>query len=368
MANPEHFSILRKGVETWNLWREENPDVMPDLTGANLTGLDLDVAIYTHPSVDLNDFPADEHGIRYSSDPYGIDFRNARLRNADLSHAVLTIADLANADLTAATLNGTVFDAASLRGACLREADLAGTHFRSCDLAEVDFADAHMSDVIIVDTDLSTARGLEYVQHHSPSVIAVDTLVNSRGLIPANFLRGVGLPEPLITYLPTLIQGMQPIQLLSCFISYSHADKIFAQRLHKRLQASGVRCWMDEKQLLPGDDLYDAVEQGIRRSDKVLLCCSRHSLTSWWVDHEIGAAFYKEQNLTKMRSHKAYVLIPLNLDGYMFDPSWQRGYHAQVRHRWAADFVGWDSSASKFEEAVRQVILALDPEHQALER
>lgn len=368
MATPEHFSILREGVEAWNLWREENPDIIPNLTGADLTGLDLDVAIYTHPSVNLDDFPADERGFRYSADPYGVDFRNARLRNADLSHAVLTIADLANADLTAARLNGTSFEAASLRGACLREADLMRTHFRSCDLAEVDFADAHMYDAIIADTDLSTARGLEYVQHHSPSLIAVDTLIKSRGLIPANFLRGVGLPEPLITYLPTLIEGMQPIQLLSCFISYSHADKIFAQRLHKRLQASGVRCWMDEKQLVPGDDLYDAVEQGIRRSDKVLLCCSRHSLTSWWVDHEIGAAFDKEQNLTKIQRHKAHVLIPLNLDGYMFDAGWQSGYSAQVRRRSAADFVGWDSSANNFEEAVRQVILALGPEHRALKR
>jgi hypothetical protein len=365
MPNPTHLSILRKGVEAWNLWREENPDVTPDLNGADLRGLDLDVAIYTHPSVDLEDFPPDENGVRWSADPFGIDLHDARLRKTDLSDVKLTIADLSTANLTGATLNGTTFEGASLRGACLREADLTRASFRSCDLADVDFADAHISEIIIADSDLSTARGLESVHHHAPSLIAIDTLVKSHGLISANFLAAVGLPDLLITYLPTLIGGMQPIQFLSCFISYSYKDRVFAERLYEWLQTNGVRCWLDQKQLLPGDDLYDAVERGIRRSDKVLLCCSCHSLTSWWVDHEIGAALEKEQHLTKMGKRQARVLIPLNLDDYMFDPSWQSGYRAQFRRRSAANFVGWDSSDSVFDEAARQVILALDPAHPA---
>ena len=40
------------------------------------------------------------------------------------------------------------------------------------------------------------------------------------------------------------------------------------------LQSGGIRCWLDERQLLPGDDIYDMVDRGIRLWDKVLLCCS----------------------------------------------------------------------------------------------
>jgi hypothetical protein len=29
--------------------------------------------------------------------------------------------------------------------------------------------------------------------------------------------------------------------------------------------------------MLPGDDIYEQVDRGIRLWDKVLLCCSRHS-------------------------------------------------------------------------------------------
>ena len=26
MANPEHFEILKQGVDVWNRWREKNPE------------------------------------------------------------------------------------------------------------------------------------------------------------------------------------------------------------------------------------------------------------------------------------------------------------------------------------------------------
>jgi len=65
---------------------------------------------------------------------------------------------------------------------------------------------------------------------------------------------------------------MAPIQFYSCFISYSHEDKPFARRLHDTLQGQGIRCWLDEKQILPGDDIYEHVDRGIRLWDKVLLC------------------------------------------------------------------------------------------------
>ncbi len=41
MANPKHLDKLKEGVEAWNAWRDENPDVMPDLVETNLSGADL---------------------------------------------------------------------------------------------------------------------------------------------------------------------------------------------------------------------------------------------------------------------------------------------------------------------------------------
>lgn len=70
MANKEHVAILEQGVEAWNQWRSDNPDI-----------IDLSMA----------------------------DLRRANLRRANLRGADLCEADLREADLCEADLYGTYF-------------------------------------------------------------------------------------------------------------------------------------------------------------------------------------------------------------------------------------------------------------------
>ncbi len=245
-------------------------------------------------------------------------------------------------DLTGARLTGTYLTGADLTGTYLTGADLTG---------------ARMSDTILANVDLSEVHGLDKVVHVGPSSIGIDTIFRSKGKIPEVFLRGAGVPEMFIQYIPSLVE--QPIQFYSVFISYSHADKPFARQLHDRLQGRGIRCWLDEHQLLPGQKIHVEVDRGIRQWDKVLLCCSQHSLTSWWVNNEIELAIQKEQRLWKERGEEVLALIPLNLDGYMFNPEWHSGWKGQITERLAADFTGWEHSHVKFEEQLERVVKAL---------
>jgi pentapeptide repeat protein len=41
MANDEHVAILKQGVDSWNAWRGENPEITPYLGAANLSLADL---------------------------------------------------------------------------------------------------------------------------------------------------------------------------------------------------------------------------------------------------------------------------------------------------------------------------------------
>jgi uncharacterized protein YjbI with pentapeptide repeats len=56
MANEEHLTRLKEGAEAWNQWREVNPEIKPDLTGANLSAItfrELDLAGVNFREVDL---------------------------------------------------------------------------------------------------------------------------------------------------------------------------------------------------------------------------------------------------------------------------------------------------------------------------
>lgn len=111
--------------------------------------------------------------------------------------------------------------------------------------------------------------------------------------------------------------------------------------------------------MLPGDDIYEAVDRGVRLWDKVLLCASKDSLTSWWVDNEITTAFEKEQTLMKERGEKVQALIPLNLDGFLFGDEWKSGYAQQIKRRLAADFRDWKNDHDRFEAEVDKLVRAL---------
>ena len=138
-----------------------------------------------------------------------------------------------------------------------------------------------------------------------------------------------------------------------------HEDKAFARLLHDRLQGQGIRCWLDGHQLLPGDDLHEGIDRGIRLWEKVLLCASKSSLNSWWVDGEINRAFQKEAQIMKERAKKVLALIPLNLDSFLFNADYQSGKKAEITSRVAANFVGWEKDHALFDRELEMVIRAL---------
>ena len=376
MANEEHVKILRQGAETWNRWRQEHREILPELTeanlrGADLIGADLSGADLRHANLNLADLKR-------------ADLSGANLTRADLNRADLNRADLSDANLWGGRLPNANLSGADLSGADLSGADLWGANLKRVDLSGADLSGANLSHANLIYTniraanfensvfglteigavDLSEAVGLVYVTHDGPSSIGTDALEQTRAGLSADpsrqaevvaFLRGAGVDEGLLQF--WIDQIPNPIEFYSCFISYSHENKSFARRIYSDLQAAGIRCWLDEHQILPGDRISEQIDKGIRTWDKVLLCCSKTSLSSSWVDEEVDRALEKEERLWKKYGKRVLALIPADLDGHLFD--WQGDQADVLRGRSVARLEGWETDNSIYGEQVKRIVDAL---------
>jgi TIR domain/Pentapeptide repeats (8 copies) len=292
----------------------------------------------------------------------------ADLTRADLSEADLTQADLSRADLTRAVLSGARLNGADLAGARLIDtkldetdltrallyranltgAVLSGAHLIRANLNEADLTHAQLAQTIFAASQLTNVQGLDRCAHSGPSMIDFVTLKLSDPL-PVVFLRGVGLQDNLINYLPSLLN--ETIQHYSCFISYSSKDEDFAERLHTDLQNKGVRCWFAPHDMPIGAKIIDALDEAIRLQDKVLLILSEGAIASDWVEREVNGALEEE------RTRQQAILFPVRIDDAVMQTSeaWARLLR---RERHIGDFTGWkepDSYHRSFERLMRDL-------------
>ena len=369
MANQEHLDILKQGVNRWNQWRKENKEVPgfhladrkvyfievdlrgADLSDAYLVGVNLSCADLSGVNFCRANLGGADLGL---SNLFGAEFSDAHLVYVNLESTHLRFAHfkgarLDNADLRGTDLPNVNFHGASLSRASLNYANLSNTDLRDADLNEADLSRANLSDVdlsradlsgaeiaytVFAGVDLSTARGLEMINHRGPSTIGIDTIIRSRGKIPEIFLRNAGVPDAIIEAIPSLIGSLSPTNYYSCFISYSSKDQAFAERLRADLVSKGVPCWFAPHDMRIGDEIRPRVDESIRAHDKLLLVLSESSLTSTWVKKEVETAFEKESQQNRL------VLFPIRLDETVMQTS--QAWAADIRRmRHIGDFTHW---------------------------
>jgi hypothetical protein len=158
--------------------------------------------------------------------------------------------------------------------------------------------------------------------------------------------------------------GSAKSDYLSVFISYSHADSIFADRLFHNLRSTGVRAWYDRQNILPGYDIYEEISRGIRQQDKILFCFSEAALASGWVDAEIDRALQKEREAFRVASgsgsppSRRKAIIPIDLSGRLLEGRWDSAKAPDMMSRGIADFRNWEDQTA-FNQSFERLLAAL---------
>ncbi len=355
MANPEHLDILKQGVEVWNRWRKENPEIFPDLDDAKISGRFLD-------NIDLS------RATFINADCRGTRFLNADLWgslciNTDFSGAQLSQIEASLANFNQATLFGADCYTARFEGADLSKADLEKSYLYRAFFRNTNFTDANLTGALIGatsfdDCDLSTVKGLGSVTHQSPSSIGIDTIYLSKGDIPEIFLKKAGVPEDFIIYANDLVHMAKPIQFHSCFISYTETDNDFSSTLYNDLIKSGVRVWRWRENAPWGKTLRKSVHEALWKYDKLLAVCSKASLKSPPVLEEIEKALNKEDAQIK-DGKEGEVLFPITIDDYIFD-EWDHYLKDRVLRKTVGDFQNWGTDSGKYRKSIERLVKDLN--------
>ncbi len=288
MADPDHINLVRHGAAATWAWRGERLDLRDaELSGIVLRGARLE--------------RCDLRGARL----VGADLTGSCCQEADLTGAQLIRATLDDARLGGSRLGGALLCSASLRRALLVRADLSGANLSQADLESANLSHARLDGAILdrtklVDADLDAVGGLAEVIHQGPSELGTHALLRFGHAMPADFLRGVGLPESFIRYLPAIIASARPVGFFALYVCAAPADAELARRLHHDLQAAGVRCWLRAAKA-------DAAEldEMVHVHDRSIVLCSAESHQDRAVADQLTAA---------RRADRAGSIILLRLD------------------------------------------------------
>jgi hypothetical protein len=123
-----HLAELRKGLDSWNKWRREHPEIRPMLFGAPLRGRNLT----NFNLCNANLIQADLRGAKLINTNFheanlgGAKLNRARLMGANFCRTDLYETDLSNANLTGANLQGTQLARTNFRGARLSGCTIYG--------------------------------------------------------------------------------------------------------------------------------------------------------------------------------------------------------------------------------------------------
>jgi hypothetical protein len=139
--------------------------------------------------------------------------------------------------------------------------------------------------------------------------------------------------------------------MANIFISHSHKNKEFANRIAIDLKAFGYSVWLDSNEFRVGDKVHKRIEKGIQEINCFLVVLSKDSVNSEWVNLEISAAIEREKDVHILPILYEYCEIPSILIHYSyadFTKDYENGFHSIL-----LSLDNWDGVQWTYDETVK---------------
>lgn len=108
-----------------------------------------------------------------------------------------------------------------------------------------------------------------------------------------------------------MLENLESPRLLRAFLCHSSDDKALVRNLYQHLRADGIEPWLDEEDLLPGEDWHREIPKAVRNSDIVIICLSRRSINkNGYLQREIKLAL----DVADEQPEGTIFLIPVKLE------------------------------------------------------
>ena len=89
------------------------------------------------------------------------------------------------------------------------------------------------------------------------------------------------------------------------FISYSSKDSTAAQAICHCLEQNNIRCWIAPRNITPGAEYGDLIDEAIKQAKVVVVLFSERSAVSPWVNGEMNIAFEEQKTIIPFRLGKS---------------------------------------------------------------
>jgi hypothetical protein len=152
---------------------------------------------------------------------------------------------------------------------------------------------------------------LEKLHEQRPDTFPAPTATTSTGPTPTSPPPTTYQPWPSLPPLKPLSTAPTSGQALRIFLGYAPDDKAQVQHLYHRLRGEGFAPWMDEEDLLPGQNVRREVPRAVQQSNAVIICLS-HSAVVQPGPHQTQINLALDE--AKKQPEGTIFLIPLKLD------------------------------------------------------